>query len=213
MTHYAPTTSREVFRFNFLPATYAHPSWYDATEGTQTKLQQLRSAVAQHTLSQWLLQRYGLRECTDFDFGPETGEKSLCLREPQWLHRLALLIGVLRRRENLLHRIGDDTWRRLAQQLGQQTVREALAVWPLPPIVAEPEECSADTLIPSLFESGVRWLFGWLEPFGSAVTGRTRFKFAHALAQQETVVVEDTSREATRDYLQSFIMPVMMSCH
>jgi YOP proteins translocation protein K (YscK)/Bacterial type III secretion apparatus protein (OrgA_MxiK) len=204
-------------QFNLLPATYAHFSWYDATESLQARLTQLGSAPAQRILSRWLLERYGLQTCSGLRCaadGLQSWDEALCLREPRWLQRLALVLGMLQARTALRHRVADDTLRRLAQELGAGTVREALAVWPEPAfMMQQTQHAVEEPLVPGLLKCGAQWLFGWLEPLDSAITGRTRLKFARPVAERPPAAVDVAARAAAREYLQSFIIPAMASCH
>jgi len=201
-------TKKTVLMFNFMPATYTDASWYEAAPAVRTRLAQLHSVGAKRALSDWLLRRYDLVACTDFDLTTPP-DKVLCLREPAWLRRLAALIGLLRYRDSLRRSIGGGTLRRIGEELGGQVVQQALVRWPAPEFLQAPEkdiDTSAQRLEPQLLASGARWLFGVLDASGRAVSARVRFKFERALAEQEPILVDDEARAAGLDYLKAHVL-------
>lgn len=193
--------------FNLLPATYADPTWIDAPAPWRARLQHLQSPSARAALSEWLLQRLGVANCHDFDFGDV--EKAMFLLGPQELQALAAKVGLLRYRDALRCRIGGGLFARLASEVGAETVQQGLAGLPpaasLPPPDAE-FDIDQKHLLPQLVAAGAPWLLGFLRPAWHAVAMRARLKFSRELAAQPPVPLEGVERDAALAYLKMHLL-------
>ena len=79
--------------FNLYPVRYLHLSWLKKDEHYQI-VQQLKSSEATHfNLSNYLLQRFNLRDTFDFNF--DSKEKRIAFASSEELSRLAFYLGII----------------------------------------------------------------------------------------------------------------------
>jgi hypothetical protein len=193
--------------FNLLPATYVDPSWIDAPPVWRTRLAQLQSTGGQRALSDWLLAQHHLAGCYDFDFSPL--EKALFLQGPLELQRLAAVIGVVRHRESLRRMIGGGTLARLGKELGAELLDKGLVRLPPMDWIVAPDsgiDRDAERLLPQLLASGTPWLLGVLQPSWRAVAARARLKFPRELASRPPLVLQDSARSKSIEYLKKHFL-------
>jgi len=193
--------------FNLLPATYAHPSWFDVPAPLDERLATLQSPAARAAASDWLLTRYGAAARWDFDFAPL--DKALFLLSPGELQKLAARIGVLRHRAVLRCAIGGGVLARLGGQLGATALQAILAGPPAPaslPLADEALDLDAPDLLPQLVEAGLPWLFAFLRPEWEAVTVRAQMKFPRSMLPQPKLTLEEDEREFGLAFLQTQLL-------
>lgn len=198
--------SEAIMVFNFLPATYADPSWIDAPEPWRTRLLGLRSAAARQVLSDWLLAKIDAIECFDFDFSQI--QKAIFLQERSALLRLAAVIGLLRHRDEVRKLAAGGVLSRLAGEFGGDSLEWVLVRLPdtdcLPSATYDIDYC-ADTLIPQFAASGISYLLGLLPLESRAVIGRARLKFPRALLFQPPTMLLESERKSGIVYLKRHV--------
>jgi len=177
--------------FNYLPAAYAHPSWY-RTDEHATCLASLRDPSAMQAASRWLLQRHGLEGL--FDFDTACAAKRVAWSEPSTLWRLAVLLGAIRYCEQLCLSVEGGLLRQLGAAVGERAVRAIVTQRDRPALFPTCSLPLGREPMPQLLASGLPCLFAMWPLQWQAVRGRVRLKFPRG-----AVIGEESFDEAMQD--------------